>query len=85
MNNIDPNNLKKLIAIKEQLSKSLRDERDYFLLDIPKVPNYKMTQKAFSFAAPCIWNLLPYHIRTYFNTTEFKSKLITYYFNVAFV
>ena len=36
MNNIDPNNLKKLIAIKEQLSKSLRDERDYFYLIFQK-------------------------------------------------
>ena len=36
INNIAPNYLKKLIALKEQLSISLRDEQDYFLLDIPK-------------------------------------------------
>ena len=48
INNIAPSYLTKLINIKGELCRSLRNDEDYFLLDVPKVPNYKQTERAFS-------------------------------------
>ena len=47
INNIAPSYLKKLLNIKGQICKSLRNDDDYFLLDVPSVPNYKQTERAF--------------------------------------
>ena len=62
----------------------LRTENDFFLLEIPPVPYYSRTERAFSYAAPRIWNNLPYDIRTCYDISKFKNELKTHYFNKAF-
>ena len=84
INNIAPSYLKKLLNIKGQICKSLRNDDDYFLLDVPSVPNYKQTERAFSFAAPNAWNKLPYYLRTCSDIDQFKKDLKTYYFTKTF-
>ena len=82
INNIAPEYLKELLHIKEQSqSLPLRTTDDFFLLNVPKVLHLHRTERAFSFAAPNVWNKLPYCLRTCTNTNEFKKKLKTYYFS----
>ena len=74
-----------MLKIKGQnLCNSLRNDNDYFLLEVPNVSNYRQTERAFSFAAPILWNKLPYDIRTCSDINKFKKDLKTYYFNMAF-
>ena len=84
INNIAPEYLKECISIKDQPTKTLRSEDDYFLINFPAVPNYKRTERSFSHCAPVIWNILPYNVRTCTNLNKFKQKLKTYLFNEAF-
>ena len=80
-----PQYLKELLNIKEESQNLiLRTTEDFFLLNIPKVPHLIRTERAFTFAAPNIWNKLPYFIRTCTDINDFKTKLKTYYFKIAF-
>ena len=40
--------------------------------------------RAFSVAAPKLWNSVPYEIRSSENLNQFKSKLKTYLFRIAY-
>ena len=84
VNNISPEYLKNCVKIKEQPSRSLRTEDDFFVLDIPPVPRLKRTERALSFCGPSIWNKLPYHLRACENISRFKKDLKTYLFTKAF-
>ena len=39
---------------------------------------------AFSYYGPSIWNGLPYSLRCLTDIEQFKQKLKSYYFNIAF-
>lgn len=84
INNVAPDYLKQTIALKQQPLQTLRNDEDYFLLDVPKIPNYCRTDRSFSYAAPAVWNLLPYELRTCNNIVEFKKLLKTHLFNNVF-
>ena len=84
INNIAPDYLKKCIKLKEQPTKLLRNDEDYFLLNVPPIPNYKRTDRSFSYASPSVWNSLPYHLRTCSNISLFKKQLKTFLFEQAF-
>ena len=84
INNIAPDYLKKCIKLKEQPTKLLRNDGDYFLLNVPPIPNYKRTDRSFSYASPNVWNSLPYHLRTCSNISLFKKQLKTFLFEQAF-
>ena len=62
-------------------SRSLRSA-SRFLLDPPRnVRTIFYGQRAFSYAAPYIWNNLPMNIKTASTVTSFKCRLKTYLFN----
>ena len=85
INNIAPDYLKKCIKVKEQPTRLLRNDKDYFLLNVPSpIPNYKRTDRSFSYASPNVWNSLPYHLRTCSNISLFKKQLKTFLFQQAF-
>ena len=73
-----------LIAIKEQQRHNLRSASGLIL----KYPSLKLKKtlgdRAFSSAAPNLWNNLPLHIRLEDNFERFKSLLKTHLFRLAF-
>ena len=52
-------------------------------LDVPRT-RLKFGERAFSVAAPLVWNRLPSDIRDISSTPLFKKKLKTYLFSVAY-
>ena len=70
--------------VKNEPVKSLRGHEDYFLLDVPPVPNLKRTERSFTYCAPEVWNRLPYELRSCPNIALFKNKLKTFLFIKAF-
>lgn len=54
------------------------------LLHIPKVNGVTYGQRAFSYAAPELWNLIPDIIKSSESIIKFKSALKTYYFKAAY-
>ena len=64
--------------------KSLRGHEDFFLLDVPPVPNLTRTERSFTYCAPQVWNGLPYELRSCPNVDMFKNKLKTFLFVKAF-
>ena len=44
----------------------------------------KFGERAFSFSGPASWNSLPTDLRTVSDTSDFKHKLKTYLFKLAF-
>ena len=84
LNNIAPKYLSDCISVKSQPTKSLRTDEDYFLLDVPPIPNLKRTERSFKYCAPEVWNKLPYEVRSCSEVTVFKQKLKTHLFIKAF-
>ena len=84
LNNMAPEYLSDCISVKSQPSKTLRTDQDFFLLDIPPVPNLKRTERSFKYCAPEVWNKLPYELRTCPEVTMFKQKLKTHLFTEFF-
>ena len=79
-----PGYLIDLMAIKEQPRYDLRSANGLIL----KYPSLKVKKtlgdRAFSSAAPNLWNNLPLHIRLEDNFERFKSFLKTHLFRLAF-
>ena len=79
-----PGYLIDLIAIKEQPRYNLRSASGLIL----KYPSLKLKKtlgdRAFSSAAPNLWNNLPLHIRLEDNFERFKSLLKTHLFRLSF-
>ena len=84
VNNMAPQYLSECIKVKNEPVKSLRGHEDYFLLDVPPVPNLKRTERSFTYCAPEVWNRLPYELRSCPNVALFKNKLKTFLFIKAF-
>ena len=84
MNNIAPPYLSKCIQVKDQPKKTLRTDKDYFLVKIPPVSNLYRTERSFSYCGPFVWNNLPYELRTLSSIDIFKKGLKTYLFKKAF-
>ena len=72
-----PGYLIDLIAIKEQPRYNLRSASDQIILKYPSSLKLKKTlgDRAFSSAAPNLWNNLPLHIRLEDNFERFKFYL----------
>ncbi len=84
LNNMAPQYLMQMISLKADKRKSLRVNDDYFLLEQPPEPRCVHTRGAFSYSAPCVWNQLPYGIRTLTSVEAFKSALKTNLFRRAY-
>ena len=84
INNLAPSYLSELVNTRNINSHNLRIDMDFFLLSTPPAPNLKTTSAAFSYNGPQIWNSLPYSIRCISEINAFKTRLKTYYFEMAF-
>jgi hypothetical protein len=83
LHDLSPAYLKDLLALKPMRHASLRSN-DLNLLDVPRtsVPSYG--DRAFSVAAPKLWNSLPSSIQNVNGLTLFKQHLKTFLFNKAY-
>ena len=61
-------------------SRNLRSIADTRLLRVPRVRTKTFGHRSFSFAAPTIWNSLPFEIRHLKSTSSFKTALKTHLF-----
>ncbi|CAH3024975.1 unnamed protein product [Porites evermanni] len=77
-----------LIGTKQQLSQVNIDFLTVGSIDVAPYPSLKLKKtlgdRAFSSAAPNLWNNLPLHIRLEDNFERFKSLLKTHLFRLAF-
>ena len=84
INNIAPTYLQELLHLRDPKSNTLRIDNDYFILQQPPIPSLKMSENAFKYSGPKIWNNIPYEIRSCETIAKFKCKLKTHYFNIVF-
>ncbi|KAK7105219.1 hypothetical protein V1264_016626 [Littorina saxatilis] len=63
-------------------SRQLRSSSDSRMLRIPHVRTKAFGHRSFSYAAPKIWNSLPYDIRHIDSTPSFKAALKTHLFKI---
>ena len=61
-------------------SRTLRSSRDHLRLEEPNFNMKTYGQRAFSVAAPRLWNKLPFEIRACSDVNLYKSKLKTFLF-----
>ena len=84
LNNMAPTYLCDMIELRDIRRRSVRLDNDFYVVKVPKPPNFSRTYAAFSFNGPKIWNELPYRIRSMSDIVDFKRELKTYYFGLAF-
>ena len=65
-------------------TRQLRSSSDTFILCIPTVRTHSLGQWSFSYAAPAVWNTLPYEIRSSNTFSSFKSSLKTFLFQQSY-
>ena len=77
-----PSYLKDLISVYSP-PRALRSS-DKYLLVKPSINLVTFGQKSFCYAAPDVWNKLPFEIRSCTVLTSFKNKLKTHFYKLAF-
>jgi hypothetical protein len=82
LNNLAPDYLSEMVCI-QQHQRKLRSNNER-LLQIPRTRTVTYGDRAFSFAAPKLWNDLPTHLRSIDSIDVFKSNLKTYLFQQAY-
>ncbi len=82
LNNMAPRYIKDML---EPHQYHLRSANDPLRLKVIRVNKVNYGERAFSYAAPMLWNELPLDIRSKNTVNAFKSALKTYYFKQHFV
>lgn len=82
LNGLSPSYLSELLHVHTPI-KALRSSNQ-MLLDVPGSRLKTRGDRAFSVAAPNLWNSLPIHVRTARTIATFKSLLKTHYYSLAF-
>ena len=85
MHNMAPGYLQEFITIKQNARENMRSNNKGTILKIPKVKRETFAAKVFSHSAPIMWNRLPKHIRDLTLLDQFKSKLKTHLYTMAFL
>ena len=83
LNGSGPRYLKYILKFYHQ-SRTLRSSKDHLRLEEPNFNMKTYGQRAFSVAAPRLWNKLPFEIRGCFDVNLFKSKLKTFFFKKVY-
>ena len=83
LNSTAPDYLTELLRIFKP-TRQLRSSSDTSILCIPTVRTHSLGQRSFSYAAPTVWNTLPYEIRSSNTSSYFKSSLKTYLFQQSY-
>ena len=79
LNGSGPRYLEDILKFYHQ-ARTLRSSRDHLRLEEPNLNMKTYGQRAFSAAAPRLWNKLPFEIRACSDVNLFKSKLKTFLF-----
>ena len=78
--------LESLISLKPQSCYNLRRSSDTLLLKQPAfISKATLGDRSFTWAAPKLWNVLPFEVRDSKSLDIFKSKLKTHLFRLAFL
>ena len=77
-----PQYLRNLLSVCTS-SRSLRSS-EQGLLSVPRTNLTRYGDRAFSVAAPTLWNALPRNLRNTKSLAAFKRDLKTYFFTLAF-
>ena len=81
-----PTYLESLISLKPQSCYNLRRSSDTLLLKQPSfISEATLGDRSFTWAAPKLWNALPFEVRDSKSLDIFKSKLKTHLFRLAFL
>ena len=80
INNQAPKYIQQLIQIRPQQNHNLRSNNKLLLTKPAPLNKNKFEDRAFSFAAPQLWNALPEHVRTAATPQIFKKTLKTHLF-----
>ena len=85
LHGVAPNYLKDLVSVLPDSHYQLRRNNNGILLERPRLKTKKtMGDRAFSIAAPFLWNSLPLPIRQETSIDSFKRSVETYLFKKAF-
>ena len=80
LNNQAPKYIQQLITEKQQQNHNLRSNNKFLLAIPPSLNTNKFEDRAFSFAAPTLWNSLPDYVRNAVTLLTFKKNLKTHLF-----
>ena len=80
---LSPQYLSSVLTVREYSRNNLRSCDGIVLVDLSIRTKKTLGDKAFSTAAPKVWNNLPLHIRNEKNFNTFKKLLKNYYFKIA--
>ena len=83
LNSTAPDYLTELLRIHKP-TRQLRSSSDTSILCVPTVRTHSLGQRSFSYAAPTVWNTLPYKIRSSNTISSFKSSLKTDLFQQSY-
>ena len=75
-----PKYIQQLITEKQQQNHNLRSNNKFLLAIPPSLNTNKFEDRAFSFAAPTLWNSLPDYVRNAVTLLTFKKNLKTHLF-----
>ena len=79
-----PQYLSSLLTVREYSRYNLRSTDEVVLVDLSVRTKKTLGDRAFSTAAPKVWNNLPWHIRNEKNFDTFKKLLKNCYFKIAY-
>ena len=86
LNFLAPTYLSSLISRRLPSKYNLRNSSDKFLLSYPRFKSKAtLDDRSFTCAAPKLWNVLPFDIRSASTVSTFKAKLKTHLFRRAFL
>ena len=86
LNFLAPTYLSSLISHRLPSKYNLRNSSDKFLLSYPRFKSKAtLGDRSFTCAAPKLWNVLPFDIRSASTVSSFKAKLKTHLFRRAFL
>ena len=83
LNSTAPDYLSELLRIYKP-TRQIHSSSDTSILCIPTVCIHSLGQRSISYAAPAVWNTLPYEIRSSNTISSFRSSLKTYRFQQSY-
>ena len=84
INDQAPKYIQQLIKVRQQQDHNLRNNDKVKLESPSSFNNNKQEDRAFSFAAPRLWNALPEYVRTAASLPNFKKNLKTHLFEKCY-
>ena len=83
--NLAPAYIKDMLSFHQPIvSHNVRSNTDHLKLESKLGLNFVKLQAMFCFAAPKVWNVLPLSVRHSDSVSQFKRRLESHYFSLAF-